>query len=188
MTATDPIRDTETSMRRLLLLRHAKTERPVFGGDDRDRKLTARGHNDAPKIAAYMARHALIPDRAIVSPARRTRETWDLVATGLRPAPRVIYDERLYDATPQAILEIIKECGRNVTSLLVIGHNPGLHETATLLVATGEADVRQRLNEKFPTSALAVIDFALDDWSRLHAQAGRLDHFVSPKLLTPATD
>ena len=175
-------------MRRLLLLRHAKTERPVFGGDDRDRKLTARGQTDAPKIAAYMARHALIPDRALVSPTKRTRETWDLIATGIPPAPRAIYDERLYDATPQAILDIVKQCPDKVSTLLVIGHNPGLHELAILLVATGEVDTRQRLSEKFPTSALAVIDFALDNWSRLHPQAGRLDHFVSPRSLASATD
>ena len=175
-------------MRRLLLLRHAKTERPMFGGDDRDRKLTARGHGDAPKIAAYMARHALIPEQAVVSPVRRTRETWDLIAAGLHPAPRTVYDERLYDATPQTLLEIIKEYGRHAATLLIVGHNPGLHEIAVLLVATGEVDARQRLNEKFPTSALAVINFALDDWSQLHTQAGRLDHFVSPRTLTPTTD
>ncbi len=175
-------------MRRLLLLRHAKTERPAFGGDDRDRKLTARGYNDAPKIAAYMARHALIPERAIVSPARRARETWDLIAAGIRPAPRPTYDERLYDATSQAILDIVRKCGRDVSTVLVVGHNPGLHELAVSLVATGEVDTRQRLNEKFPTSALAVIDFALDDWSRLHPQAGRLDHFVSPRFLASAID
>ena len=175
-------------MRRLLLLRHAKTERPVFGGDDRTRKLTERGHSDAPKIAAYMTRHALIPDRAVVSPATRTRQTWDLIAAGIRPAPRATYDERLYDATPQAILDIVKQSGRNVSTLLIVGHNPGLHEVAISLVATGEEDTRQRLSEKFPTSALAVIDFALDDWSRVHTQAGRLDHFVSPRLLASAAD
>jgi phosphohistidine phosphatase len=175
-------------MRRLLLLRHAKAERPVFGGDDRDRKLNARGHDDAPKIAGYMARHALIPDRAIVSPARRTRETWDLIAAAIRPAPRAVYDERLYDATPQTILDILRKCGPDLPTVLVVGHNPGLHELAVSLVATGEVDTRQRLNEKFPTSALAVIEFSLDDWSRLHPQAGRLDHFVSPRSLASTTD
>jgi len=175
-------------MRRLLLLRHAKTERLTFGGDDRDRKLTARGHNDAPKIGSYMARHALIPERAIVSPATRTRQTWDLIAAAIPTAPRPVYEDRLYDATPRTLLEVIQECGRKASTLIVVGHNPGLHELATMLVASGEVETRQRLSEKFPTSALAVIDFALDDWSRLHPHAGRLDHFVSPRTLNPATE
>ena len=175
-------------MRRLLLLRHAKTERLAFGGDDRDRKLTERGHNDAPKIGGYMMRHALVPERAIVSPAKRTRQTWDLIAATMTAAPRPVYDDRLYDATPQTILEIVKECGRKASTVLIVGHNPGLHELATMLVASGEIETRQRLNEKFPTSALAVIDFALDDWSRLNPHAGRLDHFVSPRTLNPATE
>lgn len=175
-------------MRRLLLLRHAKTERLIFGADDLARRLTPRGRGDAPKVGAYMARHALIPERVIVSTSARTRETWDLVAAAMAAAPRPVYDERLYDATPQAILEIVRECGNAAATLLIIGHNPGLHELATLLIASGEVETRQRLNEKFPTAALAVIDFALDDWARLHPHAGRLDHFVSPRSLTPATD
>jgi len=175
-------------MRRLLLLRHAKTERLNLGEDDRDRKLTARGRTDAPKLGAYMARHALIPEHAIVSPSVRTRETWRLVAEKFPAAPTPVFDERLYEAGPETILEVIQGCGPRAQTLLVIGHNPGLHELAALLVASGETEARQRLNEKFPTSGLAVIHFALDDWYRLHPHAGRLDHFVSPRTLKAATD
>jgi phosphohistidine phosphatase len=175
-------------MRRLLLLRHAKSERLTFGGDDMARQLNDRGRHDAPTVGAYMARHGLIPERVIVSTAVRTRETWDLVAAGFPKSPRASYDERLYDATAEAIFSVVQEGGGKATSLLLVGHNPGLHEVATLLVASGEVEMRQRLNEKFPTAALAVIDFALDDWAQLHPQAGRLDHFVSPRSLRPVTD
>ena len=175
-------------MRRLLLLRHAKSERLAFGTDDHERKLNSRGRNDAPKVGAYMVRHALIPDRAIVSTAARTRETWDLVAAAFTRRPPQVYDERLYEAQPQAILEVIRECRRAAPTLLIVGHNPGLQELATQLIASGVVEARQRLKEKFPTAGLAVIDFALDDWARLHPSAGRLDHFVSPRSLTAATD
>ena len=72
-------------------------------------------------------------------------------------------------------------------SLLLVGHNPGLAELASLLMASGDVETRQRLIEKFPTAALAVIDFALDDWGKLHPKAGRLDRFVVPRALDAET-
>ncbi len=175
-------------MRRLLLLRHAKSDRARPGGQDHDRVLSARGREDAPKLGAFMVRHALIPERAVVSTAKRARETWDLVAAAIVKSPPAVFDERIYEAAPQAILKVVKECESKVHTLLVVGHNPGLQELAALLIASGNLEARQQLNEKFPTAGLAVIDFALDDWSRLHAHAGRLDHFVSPRSLAVATD
>jgi phosphohistidine phosphatase len=68
-------------------------------------------------------------------------------------------------------------------TLLVVAHNPGLHEVALMLIASGDIDARERLNEKLPTAGLVIIDFAIDDWSRLHPQSGRLERFVSPRIL-----
>jgi phosphohistidine phosphatase len=175
-------------MRRLLLLRHAKSERGHPGGRDHDRVLAARGREQAPMLGAYMVRHGLIPERAIVSTAARTRETWKLVSASFPKSPKAIFDERIYEAAPAAIITAVKECGTDVHTLLVVGHNPGLQDLAALLIASGDVEARQRLNEKFPTGALVVIDFALDDWTRLHVHAGRLDHFVSPRSLAEATD
>jgi phosphohistidine phosphatase len=175
-------------MRRLMLLRHAKSERARPGASDHDRVLAPRAREDAPKLGAFMARHGLIPDRVIVSTATRARQTWELLAPAFAAAPKAVHDKRLYAATPQAILDIVKESKPEIHSLLLIGHNPGLQELASMLIATGNLEARQRLNEKFPTSGLLVIDFALDDWARVHAQSGRLDHFVSPHTLTIATD
>ncbi|HWP26104.1 MAG TPA: histidine phosphatase family protein [Xanthobacteraceae bacterium] len=175
-------------MRRLLLLRHAKSERLTLGADDMARKLERRGREDAPRIGAYMARHGLIPDRALVSPSVRTRETWDLIAAAFAKRPPQVFDERLYEAEPETILEVIRECRQAAPTLLVVGHNPGLQDMAKLLIASGDPDARQRLNEKFPTAALAVIEFPFDDWGKLHPHAGRLDHFVSPRSLAAATE
>ena len=72
--------------------------------------------------------------------------------------------------------------------LLVVGHNPGLHDLAVSLIASGDVEARERVNEKLPTSGLVVIDLAFDDWSRLHPNAGRIERFVSPRLIEEATD
>ena len=173
---------------RLLLLRHAKAEKAAPAGGDHERPLNPRGRKDAARIGAYLAHHALVPDRAVVSDARRTRETWDRLAAALSTPPPVGYDHRLYNAGPELILEVIKETDRATRTLLVIGHNPGLHEVARLLIAAGDVEARERLNEGMPTSGLAVIEFAGNDWRKLHAHGGRLERFVTPRSLTAATD
>jgi phosphohistidine phosphatase len=173
-------------MRRLMLLRHAKADRPPPGFPDRDRPLAPRGREEAPQIGAYMARHGLKPDQALVSPAARTRETWDLVAASL-PATPSRQEDRFYDASAAAILAVLKEVGAGSHALLVVGHNPGLQDLARLLIASGDVEARERLNEKLPTSGLAVIDFAFDDWAKLHTRSGRLDRFVTPRSLEEET-
>jgi phosphohistidine phosphatase len=174
-------------MRRLLLLRHAKTERAEPGERDRDRKLMARGRADAPVIGTYMLRHRLVPDLVLVSPAARAEETWALVAAALGKSPRVVRDARIYNAGPEALIEVIGET-RDARTLLVVGHNPGLHDLAVQLIASGDVGARERINEKLPTSGLVVIEFPYDDWSRLHRSSGRLERFVSPRLIAEATD
>jgi phosphohistidine phosphatase len=174
-------------MRRLLLLRHSKTERPEPGERDRDRKLMARGRADAPLIGTYMARHRLIPDRVLVSPAKRTLETWELLETALNKNPEVAKEERIYNARTQTLADLIRET-EDAPALLVIGHNPGLHDLANELIGSGDVEARESLNEKLPTSGLVVIDFAFDDWSELHDSSGRLDRFVTPRSLGSGTD
>jgi phosphohistidine phosphatase len=174
-------------MKRLLLLRHSKTERAAAGERDRDRKLTARGRADAPTVGAYMVHHGLLPDVAVTSPATRAEETFELVAAEFKKQPRAVRDERIYNASTETLVRIIRET-RDAKTLLLVGHNPGLHDLALRLVASGDTEMRERLNEKLPTSGLVVIDFALDDWSGLHASSGRLERFVSPRSIETATD
>jgi phosphohistidine phosphatase len=174
-------------MRRLLLLRHSKTERPEPGERDRDRKLTPRGRADAPVIGAYMARHRIIPDLVLVSPAQRTLETWALVEAAFSKAPRMLKDERIYNAGAQTLADLVRETA-DARSLLLVGHNPGLHDLATELIGSGDVEARESLNEKLPTSGLVVIDFAFDRWSELHDCSGRLERFVTPRLIGAASD
>ncbi|HVY59416.1 MAG TPA: histidine phosphatase family protein [Xanthobacteraceae bacterium] len=175
-------------MRRLMLLRHAKSELSQPGKSDRDRPLTRRGEEAAPKIGAFMAKHGLLPDHVLCSPARRARDTWVLVAKAFKEAPPTDFNERLYGAGADGLLDLLRETGRKAHSLLVVGHNPGLQELAVRLIASGELAARERLHEKLPTAGLVVIDFPFDDWTKLHPQAGRLDRFVTPRSLATATD
>jgi phosphohistidine phosphatase len=174
-------------MRRLMLLRHAKTERAEPGERDRDRRLTKRGRADAPLIGAYMARHGLSPDLVLVSPSKRTQETWALLAAAFAKAPKLVTEELIYDASAQTLIEVVSAV-RGAHCVLVIGHNPGLHDVAVQLIASGEVAARERVAEKLPTSGLVVIDLAFDDWSKLHRHAGRLERYVTPKLIAAATD
>jgi phosphohistidine phosphatase len=98
------------------------------------------------------------------------------------------FEDRLYDASPAAILDVIKQTADSARTLLVIGHNPGLQELAAMLVATGDVEARERLGREFPTSALATISFAVENWKAVHPRGGRLEHFVTPKWLAATSD
>jgi phosphohistidine phosphatase len=175
-------------MRRLMLLRHAKSDWPRAGARDHERTLAPRGREAAPRIGAYLVHHGLLPDLVICSTAMRARETWDLVAKAFGEKPPVVYEERIYEAGPNALFDVVKETKSGVHALLLTGHNPGMHEFAQRLIASGDTDARARLSEKFPTGALAVIDFPVDDWRKLHPRSGRLDRLVVPRTLEATTD
>ena len=166
-------------MSRLILLRHAKSDGPA-GVEDHDRPLGKRGRRDAAHIGAAMGARALIPDLAVVSTARRTRETWDLVKPSLGTVPER-FDDSIYEAEPEAILAAIRSTGRRIGMLLIIGHNPGLELTAAYLTAGGSG--RERMLGKFPTGALAAIDFANDDWRQIGQGQGALSLFLVPAEL-----
>ena len=174
-------------MLRLLLLRHAKAERLRPGERDHQRRLDERGRGDAPKIGAYVAKHGYLPDQVVVSTASRTRETWSLAAAAMPDKPEVDFDERIYESTPHALLTVLRNTDPRVRTLMIVGHNPSMHELAVQLVATGDIETRQRLQEAFPTSGLAVIEFALENWDRVHPQSGRLERFITPRSIAEPT-
>jgi phosphohistidine phosphatase len=178
-------------MRRLMLLRHAKTETDAPSGKDHDRRLDDRGRADAADVGAWMALHRHVPDLVLVSTAVRARQTWDIVCGGMKAVlqPLVADLPELYGAGPSQLLQIIHAVdAENPRRLLVIGHNPGLHELALALIGSGEAAGRKTLAENLPTSGLTVIDFATEDWSDVSFRSGRLELFVSPKLLKKPAD
>lgn len=175
-------------MRRLILLRHAKSDWASPGASDHARPLAPRGREAARRIGAYMAHHALVPDLVICSTAARARQTWDLVTAEFSAKIPLSIDQRIYEVGADRILDVIKQTNDQVHVLLLVGHNPGLRDLAELLIASGEVEARQRLLEKLPTAGLAVIDFPHDDWRKLHRKAGRLDRFVAPRTIETAPD
>jgi phosphohistidine phosphatase len=171
-------------MLRLMLLRHAKTERVKHGQHDRERKLAKRGRADAVNVARYMVSNGLVPDQVIISPARRTQETWALLAEAFSGGPNVVTDEHVYEASAEMLIDVIGKTHEG-RSLLVVGHNPSLHDLAVQLISSGNTTAREQLSENLPTSGLVVIDLPLEGWSQLrpHPQAGPLERFVTPRFI-----
>lgn len=174
-------------MKRLLLLRHAKTEPGGAGIDDHERVLMPRGRDDAPKLGRYIRKCGYDPDFILSSTSRRTVETVELVADELSGVARVDYLEALYLAEPEVVLSVIRLAPDKMTSVMVVGHNPGLEQLATLLarepVKRKERDRFDQLEEKFPTAALAVLDFDVDRWRDVEPGEGTLKDFVRPRDL-----
>lgn len=179
-------------MRRLMLLRHAKTESDAPSGRDRDRRLDSRGRNDAAEIGGWIATHPPYPDYALVSPAVRAYQTWEMIWAAMKdvvPPPQVELLPELYGADPSQLLHTIRAAsGADPRRLMIIGHNPGMHELALALAGSGDAAGRKALVDNLPTSGLAIFDFAVDDWSDVSFRRGQLVQFVSPKLLKRAAD
>lgn len=175
-------------MRRLLLLRHGKSDWSAGDPPDLQRPLAPRGREAAKRIGVYITKHGLTPEFVICSTAARARDTYELVAEALTNEPKVTYDKTIYESGPNKLLAALKKVDTNIHTLLIVGHNPSMTEFAHLLIAAGDVDLRQSLIEKFPTAGLAVIDFPLDDWRRVHPRSGRLDRFITPRLLEATTD
>ncbi|MGO4451430.1 histidine phosphatase family protein [Phyllobacterium sp. TAF24] len=169
-------------MLRLMLLRHAKSDWPD-GIDDHDRPLAERGRQASPLMAEYMAQEGLLPDLAIVSTARRTMETWELVRPALAHEIDWREEARIYEAPARVIVDIVRSTEPAIQSLLIIGHNPGLHDVALQLIGNGKEADLARLRLKYPTAGLVVIDFKAKSWSDLPEQSGKLDRFVTPKTI-----
>ncbi len=166
----------------LFLLRHAKSSRDDPDLDDFDRPLAPRGCKAAPRMGVEMAARGWMPDMALVSPAVRTSQTWTLVSGALtrEQAPDTRFEEGLYMAPCASILSHVCALPESVSSVLVVGHNPGLHECAlTLAGPHSDTAALQSVEAKFPTAALARFDIE-DDWIALLPGRARLTHVVRP--------
>lgn len=171
-------------MRRLILLRHAKSDRPA-GVADHERPLNDRGRRAGPAVGGHIAQEGLRPDLALVSTATRTRETWDAVSAALG-APETRYHREIYEAPAERILGLIRGAPDSAETVIVVGHNPGLGDLAATLAGEGPRKERTRLATEFPTAAYAVIAFDAADWSAIAPGQGRLERFVRPRDIDPA--
>lgn len=170
-------------MRRLILFRHAKSDWSDDSSEDHDRGLNARGKRVAGPMGAWLVGRGLRPDLVLCSTAKRARLTWDLAKTALTPAPKAQFEESIYMASPDALLDHVKRTPADIQTLMIVGHNPGLEQFVELLASKGDPEARRTLSAKFPTASIAVIDFPFDDWAHVQPGAGRLDRFVTPRSL-----
>lgn len=170
--------------RQLLLLRHAKSSWDTPALADFDRPLSPRGQKAAPRMGAEIAERGWLPDLALVSPAARTRETWQLAsASWPKPRPKVVFLENLYGASANDLFNAARTTSRNIGTLLIIGHNPGLETFALQLAGPGSnGEALHLLEEKFPSAALARFEFE-GRWDELQGSAARLTHCLRAKDL-----
>lgn len=175
-------------MRRLILMRHAKSSWADPAQRDLDRPLNKRGRKSAVLIGGWLKRNDYLPDVALVSSARRTQETWAGVVSVLGAAPTTYLPE-LYHAAPEAMLSVLR-AAPDADTVLMLGHQPGVGSFARRLVTDLPDDEGF---DKYPTAATAVIDFdaagreAADwkavDWKTVDWKTGRLVDFVVPRAL-----
>ena len=170
-------------MKRLYLLRHAKSEwdAPVTG--DFDRPLSRRGHKAARAMGREMRALGLAFDHIVASPAARVVETLEGLAEAWGHDPGAEADPHIYMASASTLLGIVRAAGDEHQSLMLVGHNPGMEQLALLL--TGEGELRDRLAEKFPTAALAEIALPAKHWADVAEGRGTLTRFIRPRDLDP---
>ncbi len=177
----------DPSSRRLVIVRHAKSDWPM-GVPDHDRPLGERGRSDAPLMGRRIAELAPRIDVALVSPAKRTQETWQLLAPSLDVA-EVRFDDRIYRAWGSRLVELTRSLDPSVATAILVGHEPGVSQLVLQLAddtprpGPSRADGQLRsIADKFPTCAVAVLD-SDRAWSAFGRGAARLTAFVTPRQL-----
>ncbi len=164
-------------MKRLFLLRHAKSSWKDAALADHDRPLAGRGKRAAKAIGQHMREHGIAPDLVLCSTAGRARQTLERVS----PGGRVKVERALYGAGADELLARLRKVPETVDSVLVIGHNPGLHELALALAR----DPPPELAAKFPTGALVTLELPDERWRALRLGDAKLTGFVRPRDLEP---
>ncbi|MEU5365103.1 histidine phosphatase family protein [Streptomyces sp. NPDC005925] len=167
-------------LRRLVVLRHAKSARPE-GIPDHARPLAPRGRRDAPAAGHALAEADLLPDLALCSTAVRARQTWDLVAGQWGTPPPVRHDPRLYAAGADDLLAVVQAVPARVATLLLVGHNPGLEDLVLELAGDGLGDTLRQVRTKFPTSAVAVLARHGTGWRDLAPGTAVLTSVMVPR-------
>ncbi|MGH3404166.1 MAG: SixA phosphatase family protein [Streptosporangiaceae bacterium] len=185
-------------MVKLLLLRHAKSAWPDVS--DHERPLAPRGRRDAPAVGRWLLVAGHLPGEILCSTAVRARETWQLAQAELGTAAPVRFEESVYQATAEGLLTLIRQTAPGVGTLLVVGHDPAIPQLALTLAkksaSVGQggakagkpelADPLRRMQVKFPTAAVAVLE-SLAAWPQLGSEQARLLEFITPRDISGAS-
>lgn len=175
-------------MIRLYLLRHAKSSWSDPSLHDFDRPLNKRGRKDAPQMARAMQQRGYQPDRILCSTAQRTKETLAGILPGLTGDISLSLLDVLYEGNAPDYLALLRQHAKDSRNLMLVGHNSGLQEVAIRLAGRGDADMLLALQDKYPTGALAVLDFDVDHWDAITPGSGQLMDFIKPRDLAHLLD
>lgn len=159
-------------MKRLYILRHAKSSWDEPDLSDFERPLNDRGERTAPAMGRLISRRGLAPGIIISSPAVRARTTAELVKQGGSIIADIRLDDRVYEASPQTLLHVVSELDDRFDSAMIVGHNPGMEGFIRLL--SGK-------EESMPTAALAVVNLKIDNWASIEPGSGKLKTVIRPK-------
>lgn len=169
-------------MARITLVRHGKAEMPRIAGNDFERALVQRGVQNSEEIGVFMQTHKMLPELVLVSPAARTRQTYELMSATWPDSTRVHYEDKLYNVTADILLQLIFEHGNDFESIAVVGHNPSLVVLLTHFVGMVDREINLGY---FPTCCVADIGFDARKICDIDPENGRLLSLVRARDLTP---
>ena len=170
-------------MRTLVVFRHAKAAREP-GLPDHERPLTERGRRNARAMGEWLAAEGFVPDHALISDAKRTRQTFQNARGAFPERLRLVSDPDLYHADEDILLAALRHVPDSSACVLVCGHNPGLHDFTTGLVGSGERDALDLFRDGFPTASVAVLAFETAGWRDARWRAAKLLRFATPASIT----
>jgi phosphohistidine phosphatase len=176
----------ESLVSELYLLRHAKAVPAEDGAADRDRPLEPRGRRAAQAMAAWIGEHHIQPELILCSPSLRTRQTLDIITPGFDRPPKIVLDEGLYLAAADRLLARLRRVPASTERVLMVGHNPGLHELALLLAESASGPLVARLGG-FATGVMARFEVGIP-WPALGRRTARLNAVINPKELVRGID
>ena len=169
-------------MRTLYVLRHAKSDWGDASLRDFDRPLNGRGRKSAKAMGRELRERGLTPDLVLLSPSARTTETLARVEEGFGASFEKVEESSIYLAENEALVALIRNAPAKSERLMIVGHNPGMHELV-LLLANEPRDLREEAAAKFPTGAMAEISFDVGDWSDVTPGSGFIRSFLKPREL-----
>jgi phosphohistidine phosphatase len=167
-------------MKRLTVLRHAKSSWKDRELDDFERPLNGRGRRAASRVGREVAERGMRFDLVLASPAARIRETIAGVEEHHKLEAPVRFEPRIYMARVAELMELIRALPDDVHSALLVGHNTSAERLVAKLSVDDEAGLRRRVEEKFPTAALAAIELPINSWSEVEPEQGRLVELIYP--------
>jgi phosphohistidine phosphatase len=171
-------------MKRLTILRHAKSSWAEPGLDDFDRPLNQRGWKAARRMGKELKHRRMSFDFALASPAARVRETIDgFTETYGQPKFPIRFEPRIYLASAEALMALVREFPDEVDGALMVGHSPAMERLAVELTKDDKKGLRAGIAEKFPTAALAVIELPVRSWAEVEPGKGKVVELILPKEL-----